>query len=312
VTSKQEQISQLADDIIADAELMRTSVESLVLKASRLARLVEDTEAIKWLHFEQHGYILSDSIAKKYFSLTNRWINFEEGKAYFAGIAVQEASIEGYLHQIAVVKSFRPSGNWATAQFHDQQRKIIEISNLLNAAKRVIAGVRFCIQQFAAKIYNELVFSGQANGIFQQYQQLTDTMLASTAAKAFDRLPSAFERLSDGSNEAVSHALTTCRRVLDAFIDSVFPPQDDSILVGHQWLEVKANHTRNRLRAFVHSRIGSGSRCDRITKCYSVLYDRVSAGVHDDVDIGEARALVLQTYLIIGECLSISTKDASK
>ena len=35
---------------------------------------------------------------------------------------------------------------------------------------------------------------------------------------------------------------------------------------------------------------------------YGTLYDRVSAGVHSDVDGGgEAKALVLQTYLFLGE-----------
>jgi hypothetical protein len=35
------------------------------------------------------------------------------------------------------------------------------------------------------------------------------------------------------------------------------------------------------------------------------IYDRVCAGVHADVDSGEARALVLHTYLLLGEILSL-------
>ena len=42
-----------------------------------------------------------------------------------------------------------------------------------------------------------------------------------------------------------------------------------------------------------------------INKSLGSLYDRVSAGIHADVDVGEARALVLQTYLFLGELLSL-------
>jgi hypothetical protein len=41
-------------------------------------------------------------------------------------------------------------------------------------------------------------------------------------------------------------------------------------------------------------RIKSGSRRERINKNLGALYDRVSAGVHADVTIDEAQALVLQ------------------
>jgi hypothetical protein len=40
--SKSDQITALALEILEDAEMLRTSVEALVMKASRLARLVDD------------------------------------------------------------------------------------------------------------------------------------------------------------------------------------------------------------------------------------------------------------------------------
>jgi hypothetical protein len=133
--------------------------------------------------------------------------------------------------------------------------------------------------------------------------------LSSTAQTAFDRLPHAFERLATGDPEAISHALTTCRRVVDSFADAVYPPREGAVCIGEQQIEVGAQHTRNRLRAYVHDRIKRGSRYDRISKTVSSLYSRVSAGVHADVSIGEARALVLQTYLLLGEILFLPSAE---
>jgi hypothetical protein len=178
----------------------------------------------------------------------------------------------------------------------------------------VLLAIRARIQEFATRIYYEQVFSGQAETIFSQYQNDVDGLLdqndvdgllAVTAKTAFQRLPQAFERLGAGDPEAISHALTTCRRVIDSFADAVYPPRAEPANIGGQQIDVGAPHTRNRLRVFVYERTGAGSRYDRLRKALTSLYDRVSAGVHADVTIGEARALVLHTYLLLGEILSL-------
>jgi hypothetical protein len=135
---------------------------------------------------------------------------------------------------------------------------------------------------------------------------LVDTLLAATAQTAFARLPQAFERLSATDDpEAISHALTTSRRVIDSFADAVFPARKEPFQLGQQALDVTAKQTRNRLRAYIYIRTGQGSRYERLSKGLASLYDRVSTGVHSDVDFGEARALVLQTYLFLGEMLTL-------
>jgi hypothetical protein len=52
-------------------------------------------------------------------------------------------------------------------------------------------------------------------------------------------------------------------------------------------------------------KITSSNRRDRLNKNLGALYDRVSAGVHADVTIDEAQALVLNTYLLLGEIVSL-------
>src|SRR4029078_1097587 len=100
-------------------------------------------------------------------------------------------------------------------------------------------------------------------------------------------------------------ALTTCRRIIDSFADSVFPAREEPVKIGEQSTEVGARQVRNRLRAYDYGRIGQCSRYERLNKTLSSLYDRVSTGVHADVDTGEASAIVLQTYLFLGELLSM-------
>jgi hypothetical protein len=304
--SKTQQISALALELLEDAEMSRTSVDAMVLKASRLARLTEDAEAMQWLSHERLGYNATDPISIKYLNSTARWIDVKNDKAYFAGIAVQEASAEGTHQQFEVLKKLVPSGNYALPQARDQQQRAATLTANLIAARKIISAVRAQVQEFATRIYYEHLFSQQAQTIFEQYKTLVDALLAATAQTAFTRLPQAFERLGAADDsEAISHALTTSRRVIDSFADAVFPARKEPFQLGQQPIDVGQQQTRNRVRAYIYTCIGQGSRYERLSRGLSSLYDRVSAGVHSDVDLGEARALVLQTYLLLGEILTL-------
>jgi hypothetical protein len=304
--SKSDEIIGLAQELLEDAEMSRTSVVALVMKASRLARLTDDEEAISWLHYERFGYNDSEELSIKYLGLTNRWIDVNQNRAYFASIIVQESVVEGQQEQLGVVKSFRPSGEYAHMHFSNQQNEAAKITNTMFVARKILSSVRAQVQEFATRVYHEKLFSHQAETIFSQYQSEVDALLSKAAQKAFVRLPQAFERLRAGDPESISHALTTCRRVIDSFTDSMFPARAEPAYIGEQQIKVGAHEIRNRVRAYVYERIGQGSRYERLNKMITSLYDRVSAGVHADVSVGEARALVLQTYLLLGEILTLS------
>jgi hypothetical protein len=305
MATKNDQIAALALEVLEDAEMSRGSVESLILKASRLARLVGDEEVATWLYHEVHGYNASSEVCLKYLGLTSRWIDVEANKAYFAGLTVHEALLDSCKEEMEVVKRFVPSGQYSASQFHNQQKQASEITAKMLYARRIVSAVRAQIQDFATHVYHERLFSHQAETIFQLYQEQVDALLAATAGSAFEKLPHAFERLGAGDREAISHALTTCRRVIDSFADSVFPARGEPAKIGEQEIEVGDRQVRNRLRAYIYGRIGQCSRYERLNKTLGLLYDRVSTGVHADVETGEARAIVLQTYLILGELLSL-------
>jgi hypothetical protein len=102
--------------------------------------------------------------------------------------------------------------------------------------------------------------------------------------------------------------MTSCRRIIDGFADSVFPAQIEPFLLGKESISVAADKPKNRILAYVHGKV-SGSRYDRIRRSLFDLYDRVSAGVHADIVPTEARALVLQTYLLLGEISELRPEE---
>jgi hypothetical protein len=68
-------------------------------------------------------------------------------------------------------------------------------------------------------------------------------------------------------------------------------------------LDVTPDKTKNRLIAYVRERINSNSRRERLRQTLTHLWDRASGGVHANIDIDEARALFLSTYMYLGELI---------
>jgi len=57
-TSRRAEALVLSDELLADIELARLSPPQIARKAYRLARLLDDEDAMGWLHFEVNGYTL--------------------------------------------------------------------------------------------------------------------------------------------------------------------------------------------------------------------------------------------------------------
>jgi uncharacterized protein YukE len=167
--------------------------------------------------------------------------------------------------------------------------------------QKIISAIKAQILIFASRTRAETQFFETSRSIFDEYQGEVDKILAAQAGQAFERFPSVFERLRQEDAEAISHALTSCRRIIDAFADAMFPATDAAVEVDGQLLECGKDKPRNRLRAYFAANIPSKSRRDRLNKNLAELYSKISAGVHSDVGLDEARALTLNTYLFLGE-----------
>jgi hypothetical protein len=118
----------------------------------------------------------------------------------------------------------------------------------------------------------------------------------------------AYEELAKGSSENWTNACLAVRRVLLDFADSVYPPRAGTV-DGHA---VGPEDYVNRLWAYASERIKSrrpkdvslaelkdvGARIDAI-------YDLSNKGLHAKVGKGEADRIVIRTYLLLADLLSL-------
>jgi hypothetical protein len=173
------------------------------------------------------------------------------------------------------------------------------IAQLSGIKSRVIAH----LYNFVIQVYHEKLFSGLAESIFDQYKIKVDALLTERAGESLKKIPAIYNRLVEGDKEAISHAQTSCRRMIDAFADAVYPPTEEVIQVENKPVILNKAAVRARINQYISQKTQSKTRQGKLRQTLSKLYDRVSSGIHNDVTLEEAQSLFLQTYLFLGEVL---------
>lgn len=322
--SPSEHKTKLAEELLDDIELSRLPAENLLLKVARLARLVNDEHVRAWLRFELAGFVDGDPISLAYMDVTGRWTERGKKLGYWQPLSEIDALIASYKIQMQQLQipnvHFAPSSanphevvtGWAGSAITQATAPIGQVLNQLDVLTRgstTLSGIRSrvlaLLHGFVTRVYYELVFSNVQESIFERQKSVIEARLAASCGTVLEKVPAIYDRLAAPDAEAVSQALNSCRRILDAVADSIFPPRDGTVKLGDNELKLTASHHQNRLNAFIAEHCPSDSRRKILRRAVADLYDRVSTGVHNDVSPEEARFLFLRTYLLVGEILSL-------
>lgn len=302
------EIAELAERILRDLESNSVPIELIIAKALRLAQVTGDLKTVEWLNYEIHGYRTDTEVGKNYAQLMGRW-NGKDASGIFGAAGALRAVLESFQTLIEAQKEYKPSGTYAHAHHINRMEQLTSYLGQTAPIEKIFSSLRAYLHLFASRVINEAKFSETSRSIFEKYQLEIDSLLAATASDAFAKLPQVFERLENGEGEAVSHALTSCRRIFDAFADAIFPPRSEPVQISDQSVDCGKGKPRNQIRAYIFLNTQSKSRVERLTKNATLLYDRLSTAVHADVSLDEARALVLNTYLFLGEILSLKASQ---
>jgi len=149
--------------------------------------------------------------------------------------------------------------------------------------------------------------------VFARHRSRVDRYLSSLAPEVVEQLNAAYRRSTEGDRESLTHALTSCRRILRSVADVVYPPRRQPVVdaqgkfrvVGPeqycnrlwQFLLAETSGHQTAARLFHANLEDVGTRLDR-------LYELASKGVHDEVTQEEVDLCVIQTYLLTGEVLA--------
>jgi hypothetical protein len=328
----------LAEEILRNLELGEIPLTQTALKASRLARLLDDNDMEKTLRYEASGYPTDKGMVppdawclaeragrtyqhKDYVSQQWRPAAFTES---IEALEAQARSSELVLSKIidtpeteSPVTSFRnrvPKLTDATVQRNVQR-------NIIQTAMNRLASRRAYIHNYAVACYYELKFSGIASDVFARVRARVDSHIGQLIPDAVQQLTAVYDNLQSTNPEDWSNAVHSCRRILIDLADVIFPPTDDDKLLMENGQQKrirlgKANYV-NRIMCFVESRSSSKRFSDVVGSHLSFLGDRLDAvvsaaqkGTHEKIVTREdADRFALYTYLVVGDVLSLQPQN---
>ena len=328
----------LCEDIIRDIELSQAKLSLVVLKASRLARLLNDFEALRIFEFESSGYPSEPGgIRQDIFDLgkkSGRTFHSEATDSEPSTLMMYRQSIER-LEQtletgtISIQAAQDPNLSISSANQYQmvrppkgnaRERGSIRIG-MVNASQK-LASRRTFIYNYATRKYYELKFSGVADDVFGRIRTAVDASIGTTIPDGTRMFSAVYSNLLSENPEDWANAAHGCRRVLQELAGTLFPPQAEtrSRSVNGKETEIKlgADHYINRLLAYVEDSSSSNRFTELVGSHLIYMGDRLDAlfgaankGTHAVVTKEEANRCVIYTYMLVGDILSLRDQGSA-
>ncbi|MHA3078815.1 helix-hairpin-helix domain-containing protein [Acinetobacter sp. ANC 5502] len=318
---KKTEALKIVEEGLKELESAKGSVAVGVQKLSRAAKLLDEKNYYVWAEIElgNQQYItpLRNLIAKmvEEFSAKNKPIdiNTYEYKLLFDDLDKAGINPKFILTNTFIRMKGIPSTGGLDYSIHhveDQLPYLKKHGNdqtlyLTNVQDR-IADVKSKCHKYLTELHDKLKFSGTITSSFDLLKNAVDDKLLDLDPEIAEQLMLAFKSVSSDNKEEWSHALTTCRRLLESLADKLYPASE--LKIGNRTF--KQNQFVNRLWQFMNDSIQSESNRDLAQTHVNFLGSWLektnkltNKGVHDDVSQLEASKAVFHLYLMLADLL---------
>lgn len=322
---------RVAVSLLDDLESSAASIDAILMRAKRLARLMRDSDAQLWLDFETRGYPPDFTFSKlgscRQYAVSSGRLDEAESQYYTQSLPELEAKAES---EQALLSTLKPvTSNSAKAKDFVEKRATEALiathlklqasqKNTYAQSKSLFASLKSGIHSYATDMYLALELGDIAQDIFESARDEIDSFVRAHCPKAAEKLVAINERMTEDSSESRTAALTSCRRLLMTIADSIFPPRDEEWKDANGKVrKVGVEQYKNRLLAYISEHSSSEgsaaileSELAFLAARLDAIYEKTCKGVHIDVTPQEARLAVIHTYLFIGE-IALFPRDAA-
>jgi len=318
-----EEALNLAEETLKGIELSRLPMANIALKASRIARLVNDYDLEKIFEYESGGYpSTKDGIAPNIWQLgikAGRISKNAEGKTVMSCYAINTIENRIVANKIALeqahdrnvsISSSNPNQYLTVPPTNASERKALLLC--INDDTTLLSERTRFIYSNVKKIYMDLKFSSLTESIWLKMKSRIDSYISDIIPEETQKLTAIYDSLNDDNPEKWSNALTTCRRMLKTVADKLYPPTDKTIKKGKSEIKLGEEQFINRLICYIEEN-STHKTLDKITNSnieyigtrLDKIFDETCKGTHANVDKEEAERCFMHVYMLIGDILEI-------
>lgn len=342
VTHRVEELVQEALDALSTSMKIAPILEQCI----RIAELRRDYRNLWWLRMEatpwsKGRYRELDSemhphfIVEEYAALRQRFHTeqivmhgitiWNEKRQEFdddqvSGLTVGELEMRIEVMEGSIAHGAPPAGLHSLDLYYaneSYQKMRIRNEMSISELRKILVRVRERLHRFLVETETAIVFVQTAVNAFERTRRFVDGELSAIAPEILNEFRAAYERAEAASPAAYSQALLSCRRVLLAVADLVYPATDE-LVKGHDGVERQMTEAayRNRLRQYIGEHEPSKRTRKFVLDTVETLGQRLddldglaNRGVHDHVTAEDADRTIVQTYLLVGDLLLLRRRS---
>ena len=330
--TKRLQAIAACEKIINGVEDGEITISSALLQCMKVARLVNDVDAIEWLNYELGGYPRND----KGYLTTSAWdVAVQHGRSYvdkkdkktyvFTDLVAELENIisnsKDALNNFST-QGFSVSGDMALLATSRMTENVNRATNnLLNTAKtneQRLSVLKAQFYGYAIKWQMDLQFGNTAKKIFEEYQEKVSLSFSKLSTATLQKLSAIEDMMEDGNPERYSQVLTSCRRLWEdtakQLFDEVLPNYKEKLFKtkNGKEIDVSGEHYNNKLSAVIETLQGKaakntlvGSETIYLVDWMEQINNSQSSGVHSNVTREQAMQCIIHTYIALGDILNL-------
>lgn len=320
MSDKKTEAIKLLNEAIKELETTKGSVAIGVRKLSRATRLLDKKSINAWCESYLGNMEYKDLLERLCKKVTEEFEKEKVAQTLTDEKYQKEISdLEGLYLGLYVIQEFLPfkaniaSGGLNTVDFIEQKLNLLikekngnDKTYYRTHLQEHLSYIKEKTHTYSSRLLEQLSFSGTVVSGFDLLKEAVDDRLLDLDPELSEQLMLAFRGISSANKEEWSHALTSCRRLLEALADKLYPPNDKII----NKRTFKTNQYINRLWQFMSETIESESNRDLAKMHVDYLgswleknYKMTCKGVHAEVSQLEATRVVFHMYLMISDIL---------
>ncbi len=300
MSERDKNIIDLSEEIISDFEMDRIAFEKILFKCQKLARLTNDKEAEKWFAAELMGYQeqnvtdIKDDKLQAFAGWSGRYIKTKDnaGKEIYQYWTDSVPEIESEIE---------------TDQISYKDSKGNHLAARIKKNKGLLAKIRSHIYIYVVRINHKYKFGKILEDIFIKMQKDVNKKLQEISPDIIDKFIAVYDRLPSTNPEEWSQALSTCRNIIKAFANVVFPARKEKFVRNDGTeIDVTDDKYKNRIIAFIDQKAKDDkakllmARVSDLDSRVIFLHNILSKGTHNDLKETDINLCVIETYMILG------------
>ena len=299
---------ELSNVILVDLEINQVPISQSLMKCKRLARILRDSDAQKWLDYEIMGYpVVFDpdelGSCKKYY-ISDRPVIREDRthKPHAIGLP----HLESYINSTKIESVTKLGAN------ESQKRHILNKHHeLVNDFERL----KTSIHNYVTEVNISLSVGDFAQDLFEDTRLAADRFIREYCPRAGEQLLAVHDRMRHHDPGSYVPAIYAVQVILATVADVVSPddetsPKTLSVNKGQE-LIAPGDQYINRIFSYIEKNSINDSLLSMIESEMECIFSKTysskekSTVDHGDVTLDEAHRAIIHMYLIIGEIAKI-------